>query len=71
MERTFRSQLVERPPVGHQPALHLAKDGTCLVILLRPQRGGHVLFEPIEMFADDPSDLLVARGARPEVVRWP
>ncbi len=40
-----------------------------LVILLPRLRCGQVLPEPVEMLADDPADLLVARGPMPGV-RW-
>ena len=59
----------ERPPVNQQPALHLAEGRSRPVILLLRERCGQVLPEPVEMLADDPADLLVARGPMPGVRR--
>src|SRR6202049_2855316 len=59
----------ERLPVNQQPVLHLAESRSRPVILLLRECSGKVLPEPVEMLADDPADLLVARGPMPGV-RW-
>lgn len=58
------SELAERAPVGQDSLLHLSEGRPHLVILLLSERCGQVLSEPVEMLADDPADLLVARGPR-------
>ena len=62
-------ELAERPPVNQQFALHLGEGRSHRVILLHRERRGQVLPEPVEILADDPADLLVARGPMPGV-RW-
>ncbi len=62
-------ELAERPPVNQQSALHLGKGRPHLVILLLRERCGQVLPEPVEVLADDPADLLIARGPMPRVRR--
>lgn len=57
--------LAERAPVGQDSALHLGEGRTYLVILLLSERCAQVLTQPVEMLADDPADLLVARGPVP------
>ena len=59
----------ERPPVGQDSLLHLREGRSYPVILLLRERCGQVLREPVEMLADDPADLLVARGPVPRG-RW-
>jgi hypothetical protein len=66
---THTLELAERPPVNQQSALHLGEGRSHLVILLLGERCGQVLAEPVEMLADDPADLLIARGPMPRV-RW-
>ena len=48
--------------MGQDSSLHLGEGLSHLVIVLSGERRGQVLSEPIEMSADDPADLLVARG---------
>src|ERR1700680_3983635 len=64
-----RLEVAERAPVGQDSSLHLGEGCSDLVILLLSERCGQVLPEPGEMLADDPADLLVARGPVPGV-RW-
>ena len=53
--------------MGQDSSLHLAEGRSHLVIVLLGERCGQVLSEPVEMLADDPADLLVARGPVPGV----
>jgi hypothetical protein len=62
-------KLAERPPVNQHSALHLGEGRPHLVIVLLRERCAQVLPEPVEVLADDPADLLIARGAMPRV-RW-
>jgi hypothetical protein len=55
--------------VNQQSALHLGEGRSHLVILLLRERGCQVLAEPVEILADDPADLLIARGPMPGVRR--
>ena len=55
-------EVAERAPVGQDSSLHLGEGRSYLVIVLLSERCGQVLPEPVEMLADDPADLLVARG---------
>src|SRR5262245_16427640 len=63
------SELVQRLPVGDDSPLHLGEGRSYGVIVLLGERRGQVLPEPVEMLADDPADLLVARGPVP-AGRW-
>jgi len=51
--------------VGQDSPLHLGEGRSDLVILSLSERCGQVLPEPAGMPADDPADLLVARGPVP------
>lgn len=55
--------------MGQASSLNLGEGRSYLVIVLLSERCGQVLPEPVEMLADDPADLLVARGPVPGV-RW-
>ena len=65
------SELAERPHVNQQSAFHPGEGRSHLVIMLLRERCGQVLPEPAEILADDPADLLVARGPMPGVRRRP
>jgi hypothetical protein len=66
---TPASELVQLLPVGQDSALHLGEGRSYRVIVLPGERCGQVLPEPVEMLADDPADLLIARGPVP-AGRW-
>ena len=63
------SELVQRLPVGQDSSLHLGEGRSYRVVVLLGERCGQVLPEPVEMLADDPADLLIARGPVP-AGRW-
>jgi Major Facilitator Superfamily len=65
------SGLAERPHVNLQSAVHLGEGRSHLAIALLRERCGQVLREPVQILADDPADLLVARGPMPGVRRRP
>src|SRR5690348_16207411 len=62
-------ELVQLLPMGQDSSLYLGEGRSYRVIVLLGERCGQVLPEPVEMLADDPADLLVARGPVP-AGRW-
>ena len=55
--------------MGPDSSFHVGEGRSHLVILLLSEPSGQVMSEPVQMLADDPADLLVARGPVPGV-RW-
>jgi hypothetical protein len=51
--------------VGPDSSFHLGKGRSHLVILWFSEPSGQVMSEPVQMIAEDPADLLVARGPVP------
>src|SRR5437660_9221731 len=65
----IESQFAELLAVDEQATPDAGEGCPRPLVVLRRQRGGHVLFEPVEMLVDEPADLLVGCGAPPQIGR--